>query len=189
MYVKGCDYMIGDNSTLISANETISSIFPFIWTYKIVEKTPITLSDGNERMRRRDYIFNANFESIEFAISNDTNSRLSDKFSIYSNYINIEPNTAKFHIETYNEVVLKYEFRYIEELCHNLFLLKTVYRIPRTFHTLWFETNLTSHTIKTNIVMLFHEFRDICVDIVRVIIEHLLMILREDFGNYTCVNS
>lgn len=198
MYVKGCDYMIGNDSTLITTNETSPAIFPFIWTYKI-ETTPITLNDGVGHMRRRDYIYDANFELIEFVYSIDnTDPRLSDKFLICyyydnitknSHYINIEPNTAKFHIETYNKVLLKYEFRYIETLYYNLFMLKTVYRIPRDFYTLWFETELATPIIKTNILMLFREFRDMCVDIIGVIVSHLLMILREDLNGYLCVND
>jgi hypothetical protein len=61
MYVKECEYMIGDDSKLITADE--NSIFPFILAYNLYASSPML----NCYMIGRSYImYDADFNSIKY---------------------------------------------------------------------------------------------------------------------------
>jgi hypothetical protein len=55
--------------------------------------------------------------------------------------------------------------------------------------TTWFETELISQDMRTNIIMIYGEFRDNCVDVVFVIAEFFHNIICEDLSRYVCVNE
>lgn len=143
-------------------------IMPYIWA--IEDKIKSADYDW------RDIFFDASFCSINNMYL--ANWQSDDCIKLHNNTYLIA-NDTPYYLQSYRENIAKFEFKQVG---------RGLYRIPRTLLVAWNETALIGSDMRENLLYLFFLLRDVCVDVVRVILDNLFHIVREDYSLYIQVN-